>query len=108
MVFIDYSGQEQILRGQDGEKKKIKYKVVNTVEFFCIWKSIDLANFLSKKLQNSHYSWQQNRKWDWGYIYAPEAGNIWISGQYPNGWELSKKQMGQTLIILKSWNYCCY
>lgn len=34
MVSIDYSRQEQILRGNDGEIKKVKYKVVNIVDFF--------------------------------------------------------------------------
>lgn len=34
MVSIDYSRQEQILRGKDGEIKKVKYKVVNIVDFF--------------------------------------------------------------------------
>lgn len=34
VVSIDYSRQEQILRGKNGEKKKIKYKVLNTMEFF--------------------------------------------------------------------------
>lgn len=48
MVSIDYSRQEQILRGKDGEKKKIKYKVVNRVDFFLYFRKFRFSKLFAK------------------------------------------------------------
>lgn len=62
MVSIDYSRQEQILRGKDGEKKKIKYKVVHTVEFFLYLKMYRFSKLFAKLTLLMTIEWEMRRR----------------------------------------------